>query len=65
MIVDGLREVLAGAEVALGGEHRGLAEQELDLFEFAAGGAAELGAGAAGVVRGELWLADCGAVAPV
>jgi hypothetical protein len=64
MIVDGLREVLACAEVALGGQHRGMAEQELDLLEFAAGGAAELGAGAPGVVRGELRLADFGAVAP-
>ena len=53
MIVDGLREVLAGAEVALGGEHGGMAEQELDLLEFATGGAAEFGAGAPGVVRGE------------
>ena len=64
MIVDGLREVLAGVEVALGGQHRGMAEQELDLLEFAAGGAAELGAGAPGVVRGEFRLADPGAVAP-
>src|ERR1035437_852412 len=60
VIVDGLREVLAGAEVALGGQHRGMAEQELDLLEFAAGGAAELGAGAPGIVRGELRLADPG-----
>src|ERR1019366_3186736 len=41
-----------------------MAEQELDLLEFAAGGAAEFGAGAAGIVRGELGLADSGAVAP-
>jgi hypothetical protein len=39
-----------------------MAEQELDLLEFAAGGAAELGAGAPGIVRGELGLADFGAV---
>jgi len=64
MIVDGLREVLAGAEVALGGQHRSMAEQELDLLEFAAGGAAEFGAGAPGVMRSELGLADFGAVAP-
>src|ERR1035437_7832239 len=64
MVVDRLREVLACAEVALGGEHRGMAEQELDLLEFAAGGAAEFGAGAPGIMRGELRLADFGAVAP-
>ena len=43
-------EILLGAEVAFGGGNGGVAEQQLDLFEFAAGGAAEFGAGAAEVV---------------
>ena len=47
MIVDGLEEILAAAEVAFGGLDRGMAEQELDLLEVAAGGAAEFGASAA------------------
>ena len=62
MIVDGLGEVLARAEIAFGGLDGGVAEQELDLFEVAAGQAAEFGAGAAQVVRGEGGLAETGTV---
>jgi hypothetical protein len=43
-------EILFGAQVAFGGGNGGVAEEELDLFEFAAGGAAEFGAGATEVV---------------
>ncbi len=50
-IVDGLNEVLLGAEVAFGGLDRGMAEQQLNLLEIAAGFAAEFGAGAAQIVR--------------
>ena len=53
-VIGGIGEVLAGAEVAFGGLNRGMAEQELDLFEFPAPAAAELGAGAAQVVGLEL-----------
>jgi hypothetical protein len=45
-----MHEVLAGTEVAFDGLNGRVAEEELDLFEFAAGGAAEFGAGAAEVV---------------
>jgi hypothetical protein len=50
VVVGGIGEVLAGAEVALGGLDRGVAEQELDPLEVAAPGPAELGAGPAEVV---------------
>jgi hypothetical protein len=62
IVVDGLRQILAGAEVAFGGLDGGMAEQELDLFEVAAGEAAELGAGAAQVVGRESGFAEAFAV---
>jgi hypothetical protein len=46
-VIGCIGEVLSGAQVPFGGGDGGVAEQDLDLFEFAAGGAAEFGAGAA------------------
>ena len=51
-------DLLLGAEIALGGLDRGMSEQELDLFEVASGLAAELGAGAAQVMRPKALDAD-------
>ena len=53
-IIGSVGEVLAGAQVSFGRLDCGVAEQQLDLLEVAAGGAAELGAGAAQVMRPEL-----------
>ena len=53
-VIGGVDQILFGAEVAFGGGDGGMAEQELDLFEFPAPGAAEFGAGAAQVMRSEL-----------
>lgn len=50
-VVDGLNEILFGTEIAFGGLNRGMAEQELDLFQVAAGFATEFGAGAAQVIH--------------
>ncbi len=50
-IVYRLVEVLLRAEVAFGGLDGSVAEQELDLLEFASDAAAELGAGPAQIVR--------------
>src|SRR5438270_13266617 len=50
-VIGGMYQVLAGAEVAFGSGNGGVAEQQLDVFELSAGGAAEFGAGAAQVVR--------------
>ena len=36
IVVDGDDDLLLGAEVALGGLDRGVAKQELDLFDIAA-----------------------------
>ena len=44
-------EVLLDAEIALGRLNAGVAEEQLDLLEFPAPGAAELGAGAPQSVR--------------
>ena len=57
-IVHGDGDCLLRAEVALGGLDGGVPEQELDLFELAAGFAAELGASAPEVVRAQVWNAD-------
>ncbi len=35
-VVDGMDEILLGAEVAFGGLDGGMAEQQLDLFQFPA-----------------------------
>ncbi len=51
-------DVLLGAEIALGGLDRGVAEQELDLLQVPAVLPAELGAGAAQVVGAEVLDAD-------
>ncbi len=50
-IIDGMGEGLFGAEVAFGGLDGAVSEQQLDLLQIPAGLAAELGAGAAQVVR--------------
>jgi hypothetical protein len=55
-IVDG--DLLLRSQVTFGGLDRAVAEQELDVFEVAATPAAELGAGAAKVVRSEAFDAD-------
>ena len=49
-VIGSMGEVLAGAEIAFGGGDGGVAEQQLNLLELAARGAAEFGAGAAEVV---------------
>jgi len=41
-----VHQILLRAEVLLGRPHRCVAKEQLDLFEFSAGCAAQLGAGA-------------------
>ena len=50
-VVGGVGQVLPGAQVALGGLDAGVAEQQLDLLQFPAPAAAELGAGSPEIVR--------------
>jgi len=50
-IVDGLNEVLLGAEVAFGGLDRSVAEQQLNLLQIPSRFATELGASAPQIVR--------------
>src|SRR4051794_15358811 len=57
-VIDGMGEILPGTEITFSGLDGGMAEQKLDLFEVAAGGAAEFGAGAAEVMGGQVWSAD-------
>ena len=47
-------EILSRSQVAFGGGNRSVAEQQLNLLQLAARGAAEFGAGAAQVVRLDL-----------
>jgi hypothetical protein len=49
---------LGAAKVAFGGLHRNVAEQELNLFQLAAGGSAQAGATSTKIVRRELADAD-------
>jgi hypothetical protein len=49
-VVGGVNQIQARAQVAFGGLHTGMAEQELNLFQFPAPGAAQLGAGPSQVV---------------
>jgi hypothetical protein len=51
MIVDRRRQVLVGAEVALRGLDRGMAQEKLYLFEIASCLTAELRTGAPQIVR--------------
>jgi hypothetical protein len=45
-VIDGLDEILFGAEVAFGGLDGGMTEEQLNLFQFPARLPAQLGAGA-------------------
>ena len=62
VVVDGLHEILPGAEVALGGLHGRVAEQQLDLLEIAAGASVQFRAGPPQVVGREARLPEPGAV---
>jgi hypothetical protein len=47
VVVDGFDQIQSGAEVAFGSLNGGMAKQELDLLEVAAGGPAQFRAGSA------------------
>ncbi len=53
-IVDGLHQILFRPQIPFGRLNTGMPQQQLNLLEIAAGFAAELRAGAAQIVRGEL-----------
>jgi hypothetical protein len=54
IVINGVRKVLAGAEVALRRLNGRVAEEELDLFELASRGAAELRTRTTEVVGGDV-----------
>ena len=58
-----MAQILFAAQIPLGGLHRDMAEQELNLFQFAAAGVAQLGARPAQVVRGDVLQPYAAAVA--
>src|SRR5450759_1745315 len=62
MVIDRRRQFLARAQVALGGLDRGMAEQELDLLQGAAGDATQPGAGSPEMMRGERGLSALRAI---
>src|SRR5271166_3255325 len=53
-VVHRMTQILLAAEIPLGGLDRDMAEQELNLFQFAAVAVAQLGAGSAKVMRGHM-----------
>jgi hypothetical protein len=57
-VVHGISDLLLAAKVALGGLHRDVPEQELDLFKFAASNVTQPGACAPQVMRRYLFNSD-------
>src|ERR1035438_253761 len=62
MVVDRGSQLLAGAQVSLGGLDRGMAQQKLDLLEGAARDAAQPGAGPPEMMGGKRGLSAFGAI---
>src|SRR4051795_3039264 len=60
VVIDGLHQILPRTEIALGGLDGGVAEQQLDLLEIAAGAPAQLRAGPPQIVWREAGLAETG-----
>jgi hypothetical protein len=57
-VIDRFFELLSAPDVPFRGLHRGVTEQELNLFEFASGTVAKASAGATKVVRCQVIHSD-------
>lgn len=57
-VVDGLNEILLGAEIAFGGLDGGVAEEQLNLLQFPARLAAQLGTGSAQIMGRQIRMSD-------
>ena len=58
-VVYRVTQILLASQIALRGLDRNMAEQELNLFQLAAAGVAQLGTGSSQVMRGHVTLALC------